>query len=499
MLSASSRFAIILLLSTATLLALASACGEDEAVEFTHGVASGDVTSETAVLWARTNRGADLTVEVSESESFGEIAVEQDVEASGDADNTAKAEVAGLKPATQYYYRFTSGDEASATGAFRTAPLDIQPAAVRFVFSGDSDGTVAEDGTRQYDFSVLDAARQENADFFVYLGDTIHANSDAAEPAATLDAYRAKYRENREVKPLLDLLASTSTFVMWDDEEVANNFAGTTVDGELLADGRQAFREYMPLSGDDDPEVLYRRFRWGKLVDLIILDERSYRSESAAEACSTNGEPDLLPTLAFPGLPAAYQDFREDLGLPRGIDPACQAAILDQSRTMLGDEQQLWLSAALKESDATFKFVINEVPISDLLFLPYDRWEGYRAERDEVLRFINDNGISNVIFLTTDFHGNVVAGPRRQLNLYPIAHETITGPIGGETIGQAIAGAQGEELANAFALFLTGVLGVECARLDSFSYGLVEVASFGVKITLKDETGAELCVKTVAA
>jgi phosphodiesterase/alkaline phosphatase D-like protein len=183
MLPAASRFAIIVFISTATLILLASACGSEEPVEFTHGVASGDVTSEGAVLWTRTNRGADLTAEVSTTESFAEIAVEQEVEASGDADNTAKAEVAGLQPATQYYYRFTSGDETSLIGAFLTAPASDQEAAVRFVFSGDSDGTVSEDGTRQYDFGVLDAARQENADFFVYLGDTIDANSEQAEPA----------------------------------------------------------------------------------------------------------------------------------------------------------------------------------------------------------------------------------------------------------------------------------------------------------------------------
>jgi alkaline phosphatase D len=367
------------------------------------------------------------------------------------------------------------------------------------VFSGDSDGTVSEDGTRQYDFGVLDAARQENADFFVYLGDTIDANSEQAEPATGLDQYRAKYKENREVKSLLDLLASTSAFAMWDDAEVASDFAGSTIDNQTLADGRQAFREYMPLSGDANAELLYRRFQWGKLVDLIILDERSYRSASAAEACSQNGEPDLAPGLAMDWIPAAYQDFRQDLGLPREIDPDCEAALIDPERTMLGEEQKQFLFKALAESDATFKFIVNEVAISELVFLPYDRWEGYRSERDEVLRFIDDFNISNVIFLTTDFHANVLGGPRRLISLDPVADEAITGPIGSETLGESIARTQGEELANAFSLFLTGVLEAECAELDAFSYGLVEVAAFGVRISLKDETGAELCVKSIPA
>jgi phosphodiesterase/alkaline phosphatase D-like protein len=489
-----SRFAIIVLaLTTLTLLAFSFACGSDEPIEFTHGVASGDVTAESAVLWTRANRGADLTLEVSTSEAFDEIAVEQDVEASGDADYTARAGVSGLEPSTQYYFRFTSGDEASMTGAFRTAPAGDQPESVSFVFSGDSDGTVGDDGTRQYDFNVLNQARQENADFFIYLGDTILAGSTAGEPASTLEAYRDKYKENREVQPLVDFLASTSTYAMWGDGEVATGLAGTTVDPQMLAEGRQAFREYLPLNDGDSPDVMYRRFRWGSLVELIILDERSYRDASAAESCLINGEPDLLPGLGLSGVPAAYQNFREELGLPRATDAECQAALVDPNRSILGDEQKQFLFQALQESDATFKFIVNEVAMSELLFLPYDRWEGYRAERDEILRFIDENNLTGVIFLTTDFRGDVIGTPRRLLSLNPVAVEAITGPIGAETVGQAIARTQGQELADAFTLFLREILEVQCAELDAYSYGLVEVSVFGTKITLKDETGAELC------
>ena len=184
-----------------------------------------------------------------------------------------------------------------------------------------------------------------------------------------------------------------------------------------MADGRQAFREYMPLSGDETPDVLYRRFRWGSLAELIILDERSYRSRERERGVLGQRRAGPAAGLALPGMPAAFQDFREELGLARTIDPACQAALLDPERTMLGEEQKQFLFQALQESNATFKFIVNEVAISELLFLPYDRWEGYRTERDEILRFIDDNNISNVVFLTTDFHGNVIGGPRRQLDL----------------------------------------------------------------------------------
>src|SRR5207253_10031652 len=84
----------------------------------------------------------------------------------------------------------------------------------------------------------------------------------------------------------------------------------------------------------------------------------------------------------------------------------------DPSRTMLGEAQKAVFKSLLRFSRATFKFVINAVPISEIFLLPYDRWEGYRAERDEILSFISDHDIDNVTFLTTDLHTNVVADVR---------------------------------------------------------------------------------------
>jgi hypothetical protein len=166
---------------------------------------------------------------------------------------------------------------------------------------------------------------------------------------------------------------------------------------------------------------------------------------------------------------------------------------------MLGEEQKQFLFEALRESDATFKFIVNEVPISELLVLPYDRWEGYRAERDEILSFIAYNSVRNVVFLTTDFHGNIIAGPQPALGADPLATEAITGPIGHETVGETIERTQGADLLDAFELFLSEVIGVRCSALDAFSYGLVEVDPFSTTITLKDHSGTALCQRTIPA
>jgi phosphodiesterase/alkaline phosphatase D-like protein len=288
---------------------------------------------------------------------------------------------------------------------------------------------------------------------------------------------------------------------MWDDHEVENNFAGTTVDPALFEAGRTAFREYMPIGGDATPETLYRTFRWGSDVELIMLDARSFRSDDAADACVAAGSEgaDILPGLGGPKVPEAYKAFRTFVGLPEQAPPGCLDAMNDTARTLLGEEQQQFLLDALSESDATFKFVVNPVPISELITLPYDRWEGYRAERDETLRFIQDNGIENVVFLTTDFHGNVVSDVRVNLASSAAAVEFITGPIAHETLGDTIAAQQGEDLIGAFEGLLTGVAQVECTALDSYSYGLVEVDGGTATVTLKDEDGSALCTRVLKA
>ena len=500
-----------LLILLAALLAAGGfvACGDDGPVTFTHGVASGDVRPDAVVLWTRVDREVTLTVELATDEAFASLAAEAEVRAEDESDLTVKAEVSGLEPDTAYYYRFRRGDDdVSDVGAFRTAPTRDAATPVRFIFSGDSDGTMDETGTRAFDFKVLDTARGEGADFFVYFGDTIYADSEFGVKAETLESYREKYKENRDISRLRQILASTSIYTAWDDHEVENDFAGATVDPALLAAGRQAFREYMPISGDETPEVFYRSFRWGNAVELIILDERSFRDEDAAEACIPEGgeDADVLPTLGAPDVPAAYRSFREFLDLPEETASACLDALNDPDRTMLGEAQKQFLLDTLEQSDATFKFIVNQVPIMELIGQPYDRWEGYRAERDEILRFIQEQEIPNVVFLTTDFHANIVGDVRldaiNELRAdtppAPVAIEFITGPIAHETLGDTIVRTQGEELRASFAALLEQVAQVDCLMTDAFSYGVVDVdpEAGTATITLKDEDANELC-KTV--
>lgn len=469
---------------------------------FTSGVASGDVTATSAVLWTRAEGGDAVTVEISADASFSN-ARSLPATTSSARDFTVKVKADGLTPGTRYAYRFRAGDAVSPAGSFVTAPDAGTSAPLHFVFSGDSDGSRKADGTPPYNnFEVLDAAAKEQPAFFLYFGDTIYA--DRPPVATTLSGYRAKYRENRGYPALTSILAGTSTYNTWDDHEVVNDFAPPTVDTGELAAGRQAFREYLPIDdsgGIDSP--MYRSFHWGSDADLILLDERSYRSAEATGPCSTGGRPDPLPGAAAPGVPDSARQGRGLLGLPADVPAGCLDALNDPSRTLLGATQKQWLKEQLTASKATWKVIVNEVPIQQIIALPYDRWEGYAAERQEILSFIRDQHVKNVVFLTTDLHGNVF-GPVR-LDLFndptPVAYEAVVGPIATATLKQEIASAISDTAANLFAPLLLSVVKADCASIDTYSYGSVDIdpAAGTLTVTARDALGAALCTKTLQA
>lgn len=489
---------------------------EDRRTGFPFGVASGDVTSASAVLWTRTDRDATLALEVATSADFAApLAFQQTASSTGATDFTAKVIAEPLLPGTPYFYRWSQGEDTSETGTFRTAPVENVAANVRFVYSGDMDGALLPDIPLLPDFEnvfeVLDGMRREGADFFVFLGDTVYADSPLRiieGPARTLAEYRDVYRDNRGISALPNLLQTTSVYAVWDDHEVRNDFAGRAVDPGLYANGRQAFLEYMPIAERNFPAdpgcagaPMFRVVRWGAAVEMFILDERSCRSANVKNIC----QDDFAPTL-----PAAER--RRLLGNPPPPPPGCLDALFDPARTMLGAVQKELFKDALRASTATFKLVINEVLMQQLWALPYDRWEGYAAERAEILNFIRDNNIRNVIFISTDMHANFINevfvdlfGPGTDPT--PLAHEFVTGPIVVVATLEDELGLLGEGRLADFHQLLN-LADVDCRELDTFSYGVIEVnaAADTLTVTLKDASGAiikdqrrpeVLCQKTI--
>jgi alkaline phosphatase D len=455
---------------------------------FSHGVAAGDVTDTSAVVWTRADWLSVVRFELSTDEAFATIDQSVVVLASPDNDYVVKLALADLAPATLYFSRFVvEGDpeQRSPVGRFRTAPPADEAAALRFVFSGDM-------GARFGPFAVVSQAAAEQADFLVWFGDTVYADDaeSAGGIATTLAEYRAKHREIRSDPHLCDALATLPVWVGWDDHEVTDNYAGADpeLSPEQRAAGYQAFFDYMPIRNQQAPDDrfrTYRRFRWGSQIEFFLLDGRQYRERSAADDCRLNPDP-----------------FGVVLG-PLLARESCTAR-LSEPRTLLGRAQFDWLTQGLLESTAAAKFVINDVPVSFLGVLPYDRWDGYDAERQALLEFIDAHEISGVIFLTTDHHSNwynpdVLRHFRARRPDYDLASdvfvvEAIVGPLGFETAHQTAVsvGAAALGLPNGPIVqgLLSGVEGgvvhrMQCvggfalAETNRVSYAVVDVSAEG--------------------
>jgi alkaline phosphatase D len=365
-----------------------------------NGIAAGEVTQNSALLWAR-GTGTDVFFEWSTDATFTSVLGSSTVAVS-DPLSPVKLGLSGLASGTDYFYRATSGG-GSAGGTFTTATAAGTYAGLRFGVSGDWRGELAP-------FSALNNAVTRDLDFFVALGDTIYADYPSpAVPAAqatTLEEYRLKHSEVYSTtagsNTLGDLRGSTAWFATIDDHEVFNDFGGfgnpanPTNDSALYETGIQAFVEYNPIgdtryadTGSDprmDGEVdLYRNQSYGSDAVLITLDARSFR-----DADLPNPLNPLSPT---------------DVG-------AFYAASMTADRTMLGDRQTDRLKQDLLAADqngTTWKFVAVPEPIQNLGPVgPADRFEGYARERDEILAFVKDNDIKNVVFIAADIHGTLV-------------------------------------------------------------------------------------------
>ena len=358
----------------------------------THGVVVGDVTAHSAVLWARADREGSLRLRVW---GGGRARVER-LPVRAIDDYTGKLLLTGLSPDTKYRYRVGSGRQGSmARGSFTTAPEADARERVRLAFGGDVAGqNVCRD--RREGFPIMDTIRRIRPDVFVGLGDMIYADNACDPvgrygngqvpggfgPAADLAAFRAHWRYNRADRASQRLLASTSYVGVWDDHEVVNDFGPLsdtrstppyTPGVHLLPIGLEAFLDYTPLAAPPtEPNRLYRSLRWGKHLELFVLDTRQYRDANIA------------------------------------------ADSPDRPKTMLGREQLTWLKESLATSDATWKVIVSSVPMSIPTGFPpaggrdgwanFDQNTGYEQELLDILRFLERAGIVNTVWITTDVH-----------------------------------------------------------------------------------------------
>jgi alkaline phosphatase D len=242
-------------------------------------------------------------------------------------------------------------------------------------------------------------------DFFLFVGDTIYGDHVCDGPefvpgsgfvAKTLPQYHAKHRYNRADAAVQDYFRQTPVFAIWDDHEVVNDFSGSVE--PRMPTGRQAFIDYFPIAPPrEEPGRLYRRFRWGRLLEVFILDTRQYRS--------ANSDPD------GPG------------------------------KTMLGRAQRRWLVEGVSGSSAVWKVVVTSVSLSvptgrkvrdswsnaNILGFPEEAGTGFATERDAILRDLRLGGVKNLVFLAADLHHAELI--RHHPTTEWSFHEFIAGPL----------------------------------------------------------------------
>jgi alkaline phosphatase D len=404
----------------------------------THGVASGDVSASTALIWARANSPARMHVQLSRSPRFTVRARERTASATSSSDFTAKVRLTRLRPNTRYFYRvwFSRKSQASSkfVGSLRTAPAASTSAPVSFVTSGDLGGQGYCRNVNQRGYGILTQMARLAPDAFIANGDMIYADdecpsagppgwqnvpgrfSSVANPALDWRSsdgirrvYLAHWRYNRADIQFRRLLRETLLYSLWDDHEVLNDFgaawpqypADPTRLGypNLVRQARRAFFLYGLIDGGR----IYRSFRWGKDVELFILDCRSYRS---------------LNTLA---------------------DTA------ENAKTMLGAAQRTWLLERLRRSTATWKLVVtgSSLAIASGQDQARDGWAdghsrdlptstGFERELRALLTDLDRANVRNLVFLAGDVHharelrydGDYDGDGERLL-----FHEVITGPL----------------------------------------------------------------------
>ncbi len=455
-----------------------------ESSVFTDGVAAGDATDSAAIFWTRlpdSTLGAFLDVSTDGTFTTGV----QTINVSSDPgdDGTVKADVGSLLPFTSYFYRFRQGSDTSTTGRVKTPPTPSDASTVVHLgWSGDTNAFYRP-------YNSLDPLRLASPDAWFYIGDTIYGDDGQADGvvATMFPEYAAKYRLNRTDQALRNLMEATGTYAQWDDHEVRNDFAGAEpAVAARMAEGNRAFRRYMPLREDGgDPMLIYRSVQTGAGAEFFLIDDRQYRS--AKYTCCTNA-PDSGFVTTDDDSTCTGGGAGEAL-LPNA---ACTTAMAGPTRTILGAVQKQWLKDGLLNSTATFKFIMNGPPITQLLFLPYDRWEAWSAERTEILDYIVNNNIKNVIWLSTDFH-TIIFSPVR-VDATHLIPELVSGSIGENTLFRELPPSVAALLPTVPSL----ITQVDEFELDRYNAVLMTIdpAAETARFDFKDRTG--LLVHTIS-
>lgn len=465
---------------------------------FALGVASGVPRASGVVLWtrlifsdedrARGDGPLSVQVEVFADAGLKQRIHVQDVATDATRGYSVHVQLTQLQPATTYWYRFKQGDAFSAVGRTRTAPAaNAKVGQLR----------VALASCQHYEQGLY-VAHEEIAkqplDFVLFVGDYIYESSNPqyairkhnTDEPKTLAEYRLRYEQYKREPALQAAHAAHPWVLMWDDHEVVNDYANdqdrqyTDPQQFLLrrAAAYQAYFEHQPIlvmPDDKQPASmrLYDHYVWGNLAEMWTLDCRQYRSPQACRDPVRGG-----------GRMVVQCD-----------------ELADPARSMLGAEQERWLTGSLSASKRRWKLVAQATQISSTsvpapVGRSYwnDAWDGYPEARKRLLQTMVDAKLSNVVTLGGDVHCNVAAPLRLEPNnpASPIvASEFVTTSITSRGLGDKAAAVIRES--NADLLHY---------RPDERGYSLITITPDQVRCdfrTTKFPAGSEPTLKTQAS
>jgi alkaline phosphatase D len=432
---------------------------------FRHGVASGDPLPDGVLLWTRVTptpdalpgSGVGPTVDVqwqvATDQGFTTVVKSEVVSTGPLRDHTVKVDVRGLRPATKYWYRFGMAGAWSPAGRTTTTPP--AGADVTHLRAGVVSCANWEAG---YFGAYRMLAARGDLDLVIHLGDYIYEYGTGQFAAAgtvvrphqpaneiiTLADYRVRHAQYKTDPHLQALHAMVPWVITWDDHEVANDaWSGGAQNHDPATEGDYAVRraaahkayfEWMPVRAGESGAI-YRRLRFGRLAELSMLDLRTYRSKQASG---------------------------------QGVD--------DPARTITGDDQMAWLKDGLVSSTARWKLVGNPVmisridvgalpawllgPLAKLLGVPEngfalnaDQWDGYNADRDELVNHLRAHNTRDVVFLTGDIHTSWAS----EL----VTRTTVGNPAGAEFVVPSVT----SDNLNDFLKVPPGIVGPVAARL----------------------------------
>jgi len=485
--------------------------------QMAHGIQSGDPRADGAVIWTRSDRPARLWLEWSTTASFAQATKVRGPHLLEDSDYTGRVDLTGLPAGQEIFYRVVLQDlhnervmSEALNGHLRLpASFGAKPLRdVRFTWSGDTAGQGWGINEAWGGMKIYEQMRLVRPDFFLHCGDAVYADGpiapevpladgsvwhnvvtpEVSKVAETLNEFRGRYRYNLMDANVRRMAAEVPQIWQWDDHEVCNNWSDSKDLGSdkryseknvplLVARATRSFLEYAPMRrrGDAESERVYRHLPQGPLLDLFVIDMRSYRGPNTHN------------------LQTAESDETAFLGRP----------------------QIAWLLDGLKRSKAVWKVIAADMPLALQVGDGKDsegraRWEavangdhgaprGRELEIAHLLREIKRAGIQNVVWLTADVHytaAHYFDPAKAQFSDFSPFWEFVSGPLNAGSFGPNQADATfGMQVVYQKAPAAQNT--PPTAGLQFFGQVDIDARTRAMTVSLKDLTGATLYSKTL--